>query len=401
VATTASGELLLQSVDGFPALVDDPWLNARLTTLHACSDLWASGARVTSVQALVTVPEAEPRLQEELLVQSLSGVRSVLDPLQASLIGGHTLEGRDGAGLALALTVNGQVAPQQVWPKGPLQGGDLLLLSRPIGTGVLFAAALAGAAEASWLDGALALMQQSQAELVAILQAHGCRACTDITGFGLLGHLGEMVAADAPQPGSAWDAASPQAMPSPPSQDPNKPPAGPRAQAARGASAGVELYGAAIPALAGSLELLEQGHASSLAPSNAAALALLDGPIQLEAPLNAAQLALLVDPQTCGPLLAALPSEQAPAALAAMGPPASGRPPWLGGCWGPCLNRRGCPSIGPGPPPIRPEPGLSPARPGRQASRHRLPPAPLLHGGGSRSWGADPNGLRGRLEPMP
>jgi selenide,water dikinase len=284
VTTTAGGELLLQSVDGFPALVDDPWLNARLTTLHACSDLWACGARVTSVQALVTVPEAGPRLQEELLLQSLAGVRSVLDPLGATLIGGHTLEGRDGAGLALALTVNGTVAPQHFWPKGPLNPGDLLLLSRPIGTGVLFAAAMAGAAEAAWLDGALALMQQNQAELVQILRAHGCRACTDITGFGLLGHLGEMVAA-----------------------------AGPGI-----ASAGVELDGAAIPALAGCLELLEQGHASSLAPSNASALALLDGPIQLKAPLSAAQLALLIDPQTCGPLLAALPAEQAPDALAAM-----------------------------------------------------------------------------------
>jgi selenide,water dikinase len=84
------------------------------------------------------------------------------------------------------------------------------------------------------------------------------------------------------------------------------------------ASAGVELDGSAIPALAGCLVLLEQGHASSLAPSNAAALALLDGPIQLKTPLSAAQLGLLIDPQTCGPLLAALPAEQAPAALAAM-----------------------------------------------------------------------------------
>jgi selenide,water dikinase len=63
---------------------------------------------------------------------------------------------------------------------------------------------------------------------------------------------------------------------------------------------------------------LEQGHASTLAPSNAAALALLDGPIQLKAPLSSAQLGLLIDPQTCGPLLASLPADQAPAALAAI-----------------------------------------------------------------------------------
>jgi hypothetical protein len=81
VGTGADGALLLQSVDGFPALVDDPWLNARLTTLHACSDLWASGAAVQSVQALVTVPEAAAAIQEELLLQTLAGVRSVLQPL--------------------------------------------------------------------------------------------------------------------------------------------------------------------------------------------------------------------------------------------------------------------------------------------------------------------------------
>ncbi|MEY3544681.1 MAG: selenide, water dikinase SelD, partial [Cyanobacteriota bacterium] len=133
------GELLLQSVDGFPALLDDPWLNARLTTLHACSDLWACGARVQSLQALVTLPQAAPAVQEEWLLQTLAGVRSVLDPLDASLLGGHTLEGRDGAGLGLSLVVNGAVRPQRFWPKGPLAAGQRLLLTRPIGTGVLFA----------------------------------------------------------------------------------------------------------------------------------------------------------------------------------------------------------------------------------------------------------------------
>jgi selenide,water dikinase len=127
-------------------------------------------------------------------------------------------------------------------------------------------------------------MVQSNQAGAKILHQHGATACTDLTGFGLLGHLGEMVAA-----------------------------AGPGI-----ASAGVELDGAAVPALAGSRELLAQGHASTLAPSNASALALLDGPIGLKAPLSAAQLGLLIDPQTCGPLLAALPAEQAPDALAAM-----------------------------------------------------------------------------------
>ena len=83
---------LLQSVDGFPALVSDPWLNGRITTLHACSDLWACGAVVTSAMAVVTLPSIHPSEQQELLHQTLAGVQSVLVEQGASLIGGHTLE---------------------------------------------------------------------------------------------------------------------------------------------------------------------------------------------------------------------------------------------------------------------------------------------------------------------
>jgi len=293
LATAADGSLLLQSVDGFPALVADPWLNARLTTLHACGDLWASGADLESVQALVTLPEAEPALQEELLLQTLAGVRSVLDPLGARLIGGHTLEGRDGAGLALALTVNGRVDPGRHWLKGPLREGDALLLSGPLGSGVLFAAAMAGAARPGWIDAALETMQRSQARLVELLAAHGCHACTDVTGFGLLGHLGEMLAA-----GGAAAAVLP----------------------GDGLSAGemVLLEARSIPAFTGALELLDQGWASSLAPANGRALALLGGPVRLVGEAAAAVEALLIDPQTCGPLLATLPADRAGAALAAL-----------------------------------------------------------------------------------
>jgi selenide,water dikinase len=279
------GGLWLQSVDGFPALVSDPWRNGRLTTLHACSDLWACGARVSSAQVLVTLPVAGAAIQEELLLQTLAGVRSVLDPLGASLLGGHTLEARDGAGLALALTVNGRVEAGRPWPKGPLLPGEALLLCRPLGSGVLFAAAMAGAARPDWIDAALETLERSQAPLVAILAAHGCRACTDITGFGLLGHLGEMLEG-------------------------------------AGTGTGVALNPAAVPALDGAEELLRRGYASSLAPANAAALALLEGPVRLEGPdlegPQAWRRGLLIDPQTCGPLLAALPAERAADALAAV-----------------------------------------------------------------------------------
>jgi selenide, water dikinase len=274
VGRLQNGEMLLQSVDGFPALVDDPWLNARLTTLHACSDLWASGARVHSAQAVVTLPETAPALQQQTLVHTLAGIRSVLDPLGAALLGGHTLEARDGSGLALSLSVNGTVKPAQHWPKGPLRAGQALILSRPLGTGVLFAAAMAGAAQAEWIDAALEQMQQDQSTLVPLLRQLGCRACTDITGFGLLGHLGEMLAA------------------------------GP-------SHLTVRLNCSAVAALPGALELLERGYASSLAPANSQAITLLAGPVELSGPCSAAHQGLLIDPQTCGPLLAAVPATAA------------------------------------------------------------------------------------------
>ena len=210
-------------------------------------------------------------------MQSLAGVRSVLP-----LIGGHTLQTLESSDfsrplakqLSLGLVVNGKLPPgHRSWGKGPLNPGDVLLLSRPIGTGVLFAAAQAGLAEPRWLTAALAVMQQSQAPLVELLAAHGCSACTDVTGFGLLGHLNEMV------------------------------------EASTGVD--VQLQVEQVPALAGSLELLEAGVASTLAPSNAAALALWPE-------LLGTRAQLLIDPQTCGPLLAAVPQQQAGPCLAAM-----------------------------------------------------------------------------------
>ncbi len=262
---------LLQSVDGFPALVSDPWLNGRLTALHACSDLWACGATVSSAMATITLPMVPAATQQELLVQTLAGIRSVLDEQGAELIGGHTMEARSTAptpaslGVQIALTVNGSNTSS--WLKSGLQTGDALLISRPLGTGVLFAGSMTGATSAPDLDAALQSMGTSQHTLlkqVEPIQEH-IHACTDITGFGLLGHLGEMLQ--------------------------NNP------------GLNIELDGSAIPAYSGALELFERGFYSTLAPSNRAAWRWLEGPVQLQQQPSAALLELLVDPQTCGPLL--------------------------------------------------------------------------------------------------
>ncbi|MBL6803683.1 MAG: selenide, water dikinase SelD [Synechococcus sp. BS307-5m-G38] len=278
---------LLQSVDGFPALVDDPWLNGRLTALHACSDLWACGAKVHSGQAIVTLPVIKPEEQQELLAQSLAGIQSALREQGATLIGGHTLEARSAPpqpaslGLQLSLCINGRSS--KPWNKGGIEAGDVLLLSRPLGTGVLFAAAMAGAGRPQALDTALAAMAQSQHPLLDQLEPHrsSIHACTDVTGFGLLGHLGEMLAS------------------SPPLQ--------------------ITLFTETIPTYPDALALLNQGHRSSLAPANRRSWQWLDGPVQLDQSPSEALLELMVDPQTCGPLLLACPTTTAES-LMAQGP---------------------------------------------------------------------------------
>ena len=103
----------LQSVDGFPALISDPWLNGRLTALHACSDLWASGANVRSAMATVTLPMIAVEEQQEWLVQTLAGIKSVLDEQSGAFLGGHTMESRSESpvptsfGIQTTLTING------------------------------------------------------------------------------------------------------------------------------------------------------------------------------------------------------------------------------------------------------------------------------------------------------
>ena len=270
---------LLQSVDGFPALLSDPWLNGRLTALHASSDLWACGATVNSAQAVVTLPLVDGHEQQELLAQTLAGVRSVLDEQGASLIGGHTLEARSASpqpaelGLQLTLCVNGR--SHRPWGKGGIQPGDALLLSRPLGTGVLFAGAMAGATSASALDGVLRVMTCSQHHLLNQLRPHrdNIHACTDITGFGLLGHLGEMLLSSS--------------------------------------TLRVTLQNNCIPSYPHALDLLENGYASSLAPANRRSWTLLDHMVQLDQPPSRGLMELLVDPQTCGPLLLACPETTA------------------------------------------------------------------------------------------
>jgi selenide,water dikinase len=256
---------ILQTVDFFRAMVTDPYLFGRIAANHALGDIYAMGALPDTALAIATLPPARPAIVEHDLYHLLRGALDVLEPAGAALVGGHSAE---GAELALGFAVTGRVpAGAAVLRKSGLRAGNRLILSKPLGTGVILAADGRALAPAKSVADAIAAMLQSSAPASACLAAHGAQACTDVTGFGLLGHLLEMLRA------SQLDAVL----------DPDQ-----------------------IPALDGVRELLAQGITSSLHADNVAALATLDDDAQSH-PLAP----LLIDPQTAGGLLAGLPAEGA------------------------------------------------------------------------------------------
>ena len=273
VASLPPGKLLVQSVDAFRSMIDDPWLFGRITANHCLSDLYAMGAEPCSALAIVTIPHGLESKMETLLEDLLSGAVKMLNDGGAALVGGHTSE---GAEVQLGLSVSGSIDPDRILRKGGLRPGDRLVLTKPIGTGTLLAADMRGKAKARWVDGAIRAMLQSNREAADAVRAHGGRSCTDVTGFGLLGHLVEMTKAS-------------------------------------GIDARVMLD--AVPILDGAEETAARGLLSSLQPQN---VRLRRAVSNVETAGADPRYPLLFDPQTAGGLLAGVPEQRAAACVAGL-----------------------------------------------------------------------------------
>ncbi|MEP0201174.1 MAG: selenide, water dikinase SelD [Halioglobus sp.] len=274
------GAPLWQSVDALREMVRDPFVMGQVAANHALSDLYACGLKPISALALVTIPFASDTVAARELEQYLAGALEVFSVTGCVLAGGHSMQ---GAELNLGFVVNGapMAAESSALTKRGVRTGDRLILTKPLGTGVVFAANMLHKADGRDVMGAIETMLLSNHAAAEVAVACGASALTDITGFGIAGHLGEML--------------------------------GPHQQA--------ELILTKLPLMPGAQDALAQGITSTLHESNVTAFA---DTVALDSDLDASITNILYDPQTSGGLLMAVAPEDVDTAvqqLAARGCP--------------------------------------------------------------------------------
>lgn len=264
------GSSINVTVDFFAAPFDDPYTVGRIAALNSASDCFAMGAVPIAALASATVPMGPPRQQERLMYELLAGALHEFLPMGATLAGGHTIEGPQ---LTIGFSMYGiQNGPPRT--KGNLRVGDCLILTKPLGTGVLLAGHMQAKCRADWWEPLLHSMLLSNQYAASLCERFDIPGLTDITGFGLAGHLLEML---------------------------------------RPSHAAAELYLSELPLLPGARELIQEGLESTLAPANRLAETDIEVP---EADRRKPEYAALFDPQTSGGLLLGVPAQSVGPVLA-------------------------------------------------------------------------------------
>jgi len=267
-----SAELaLVDTVDIITPLVDDPFTFGRIAASNALSDVYAMGGRPVTALNLVFFPAC--KLPPHVLADILAGGSAALAQAGACLVGGHTVEDDE---LKYGLAVTGIVHPDRVVRNSTARPGDVLVLTKPLCSGIVSTAIKAEMVPAAVVDEAVRWLTTLNDVAARLMVACGATACTDVTGFGLIGHISEM---------------------------------------ATGAGATVRLDLKAVPVLDGVMELVRDGLVPAGCYRNRdhyAPLCRVDGPQVAGQWMTTADDALLplFDPQTSGGLLIALPPAQ-------------------------------------------------------------------------------------------
>ena len=256
----APDQALVQTVDFFTPIVDDPYTFGQIAATNALSDVYAMGGRPLTALALVCFPD---KADLEILERILAGGLAKMIEAGCTVIGGHSI--RDDE-TKFGYAVTGLVHPKKVLANSGAKRGDALILTKPLGTGVISTAIKNGKAEAEWIDAAVQSMTtlNKQAAELIVKKQYRVHAMTDITGFGLIGHAREMALAS---------------------------------------NVGLELFSKNIPILRGALDCIRAGHIPSGLKANREFAECMVG---YEAPIDAELKTLLFDPQTAGGLLVSI-----------------------------------------------------------------------------------------------
>ena len=253
----APDQALVQTVDFFTPIVDDPYTFGQIAATNALSDVYAMGGKPLTALALVCFPE---KADLTILERILAGGLSKMVEAGCTVIGGHSI--RDDE-TKFGYAVTGLVHPKKILANGGAKPGDVLVLTKPLGTGVIATAIKNGKAQSSWIDAAVQSMttlNRQAAELISKKQ-YRVHAVTDVTGFGLIGHAREMALAS---------------------------------------NASLTLFSKDIPVLPGALDCIRAGHVPGGLKANREFAECVVG---YEAPISEDLKKLLFDPQTSGGLL--------------------------------------------------------------------------------------------------
>jgi selenide,water dikinase len=254
---------LIQTLDFFPPIVDDPYSFGEIAVANSLSDVYAMGGRPLIALNIVGFPIA---LDKSILQQILLGGAHKAHEAGVLIVGGHTV---DDVEPKYGLSVTGLVKPGEHYANVGALPGDALVLTKPLGTGIITTAAMADAVDKEILNNAIEIMATLNRDASELMVQIGGNACTDITGFGLLGHLERM---------------------------------------AIGSNVGLKIHLSSVPVIPGTWQLLEEGIAPGGTHRN---LSSVEKSVQWDSDISHESKLLLCDAQTSGGLLISLPHRKA------------------------------------------------------------------------------------------
>lgn len=262
---------LVQTVDFFTPIVDNPFVYGQIAALNSLNDVWAMGGEAVTALSVAAFPRKG--VSFDILQQIFAGGLDILVANGVALLGGHTV---DDAEIKFGYAVTGTIDPNRILRNAGARPGDAIVLTKPIGTGIISTAIKFGRAPADSVEASLATMLHSSRTAARLAVTHGAAGATDVTGFGLMGHLFEMAVAS---------------------------------------RVAIELRASAIPLLPRVVELARK---KNITRGDVTNREYVDGRVRVQPGVEPGLLQVLYDPQTAGGLLVSLTPADAEAYVAAV-----------------------------------------------------------------------------------